>query len=154
LERLADRLRIRAGDLASRYTKLPVADKLEEYRDDINEIITEVLAGLKDCEQVQIVTGEFGTAEAPERRSVARVYPERVARQLDAKVSDFIETKVTPRSRRAARTLLSALALGMMVYLAFVFVDTVARGQFTWTLRIAAVLAFVGICGALWYFVP
>ncbi|MFQ5490069.1 MAG: hypothetical protein ACE5GE_05040, partial [Phycisphaerae bacterium] len=48
-----------------------------------------------------------------------------------------------------AWTAVSALALGVMVYLAYLFVDAGTRGQFTWRLRFFSVAAFVGICALL-----
>lgn len=43
----------------------------------------------------------------------------------------------------------SALALGVMIYLAYLFVDAGTRGQFTWRLRLFSAVAFVGICALL-----
>ena len=42
--------------------------------------------------------------------------------------------------------IVSAAALGVMIFLAYLFLDSGTRGQFTWPLRIFAVAAFVGIC--------
>lgn len=43
-------------------------------------------------------------------------------------------------------TIVSAIALAAMVYLAYLFLDAGTRGQFTWPLRVFSVVAFVGIC--------
>lgn len=43
-------------------------------------------------------------------------------------------------------TIVSAIALAAMIYLAYLFLDAGTRGQFTWPLRIFSVVAFVGIC--------
>jgi hypothetical protein len=43
-------------------------------------------------------------------------------------------------------TVISGVVLAVMIYLAYLFLDAGTRGQFTWPLRLFAVLAFVGIC--------
>jgi hypothetical protein len=48
-----------------------------------------------------------------------------------------------PRNLWAA---VSVVVLGVMIFLGYLFLDSGTRGQFTWTLRIAAVVGFVGIC--------
>ena len=39
-----------------------------------------------------------------------------------------------------------AATLAAMIFLAYLFLDSGTRGQFTWPLRIFAVVAFVGLC--------
>ena len=58
------------------------------------------------------------------------------------------QQKPAPHPARLAPhwTLVSAIALAAMVYLAYLFLDAGTRGQFTWPLRIFSVVAFVGIC--------
>ncbi len=45
--------------------------------------------------------------------------------------------------------LLLIALLVAMIYLAYLFLDSGTRGQFTWPLRIICAIAFVGICGFL-----
>ncbi len=40
----------------------------------------------------------------------------------------------------------SVAALGVMIFLAYLFLDADTRGQFTWTLRIFSVAAFAAVC--------
>jgi hypothetical protein len=47
----------------------------------------------------------------------------------------------------------SVLVLGILLYLAYLFLDTGTRGQLTGALRLLIGISFVGICAALWYFV-
>ncbi|MCH7813261.1 MAG: hypothetical protein IID40_04490 [Planctomycetes bacterium] len=51
--------------------------------------------------------------------------------------------------RPGIRTVLAAVVLAVMIFLAYLFLDSGTRGQFTWPLRIFSALAFVGICVAL-----
>lgn len=46
-------------------------------------------------------------------------------------------------------SVISAVALAAMIYLGYLFLDAGTRGQFTWLLRLFAVVAFATICGAL-----
>ncbi len=58
-----------------------------------------------------------------------------------------------PRLGQWAGFAASLLVFGVLLYLAYLFLDTSTRGQFNRGLRTVAALAFVGICCALWYFV-
>ncbi|MHC4609875.1 MAG: hypothetical protein ACYS7M_05960 [Planctomycetota bacterium] len=68
--------------------------------------------------------------------------------------------RAAPRAIPAARgwlgwsvplpwAILASAALAAMIFLAYLFLDSGTRGHFTWPLRIFAVVAFVGLCGAL-----
>lgn len=58
------------------------------------------------------------------------------------------QRKAAPHAARLAPhwTLVSAITLAAMIYLAYLFLDAGTRGQFTWPLRVFSVVAFVGIC--------
>ena len=154
LQDVAGELRRRLRDHVAPHTKLPVGAKLDEHAAEIEDLIVGILEGLADSAHVGIVTREFGSPQARRHRTAVRVDPEQVVQEISSQVSEFFDTKVAPWMVRAVRTTLTMLALGILVYLAFVFVDSGTRGHFTWTLRIAAAVAFVGMCGALWYLVP
>ncbi|UCG32657.1 MAG: hypothetical protein JSU68_13450 [Phycisphaerales bacterium] len=148
--RVAERLRRQYLPKIAENSRIP-ADKIEEHAEDIDKVIAEVLRGLSKSGRVEIASEEWGTPADPRHRAAVRVFPEKLARELRATITDFVETELTPLMRRTAGTLLSMFALCILLYLAYVFVDTGTRGHFTRTLRVAAALAFVGICGALWY---
>ncbi|MCP4247722.1 MAG: hypothetical protein GY778_11795 [bacterium] len=67
-----------------------------------------------------------------------------------------IQAKTMPHDRTrlqverpGIRAVLAAVVLAAMIFLAYLFLDSGTRGQFTWPLRIFSALAFVGICVAL-----
>lgn len=148
--RVAERLRRQYLPKIAENSKIP-ADKIEEHAEDIDKVIAEVLRRLSKSGRVEIASEDWGTPEDPRHRAAVRVFPEKLAGELLDAITEFVDTRLTPWMRRTAGTLLSMFALCILLYLAYVFVDTGTRGHFTWTLRVAAALAFVGICGALWY---
>jgi hypothetical protein len=150
IARAAEGIRRRYLPKLALHTKLPI-EKLDKHAEEVDGVIADVLRRLSDSEQVQISIENVGTPKAPRHRAAVRVEPENLAAELRDKVSEFVDTRLTPLMRRTAGTLLSMFALCILLYLAYVFVDVGTRGHFTWTLRVAAALAFVGICGALWY---
>ena len=152
-ERVARRLRVRYLPKLAEHSKIP-RDKIEEHAEDIENVLADVLRKLSESGRVEITAQNWGSDREPRHRAAVRVHPERLARELRDTVTEFVETELTPLMRRTAGTLLSMFALCILLYLAYVFVDTGTRGHFTWTLRVAAALAFVGICGALWYLGP
>ena len=48
-----------------------------------------------------------------------------------------------------AFTVVMALAIAAFLGVGYVFLDAGTRGQFTWRLRIAAVVAFAAVCVAM-----
>ena len=128
----------------------------EIYRNrrDLEKGIAELLSELRDTEHVEVFTESYGHDGKEAFRSAVRVqHPQDIARVYQAKAKDVFTKEVVPRGRRFAVTGVSLVILSILVYLAYLFVDTGTRGHFTWTLRIATVAAFVGICSALWYVV-
>ena len=112
------------------------------------------MSELRDTDHVEVFTESYGHDGEETFRSAVRVqHPQDIARVYQAKAKDVFTQEVVPRGRRFAITGVSLVILSILVYLAYLFVDTGTRGHFTWTLRIATVAAFVGICTALWYVV-
>lgn len=129
--------------------------KIKRNQGDVEEGLVELLQGIEDSEHVEIITESTSADGTGAFRSAIRVrHPGDIAQgvkeQFFEKAAPLIE-KVAPRGRRLAMTGVSLAALGILVFLAYVFVDTGTRGHFTWTLRFLTVTAFVGICTALWY---
>ena len=128
--------------------------EIQRNRRDLEKGIAELLNELRDTEHVEVFTESFGHDGKDGFRSAVRVqHPQDIARVYQAKAKDVFTQEVVPRGRRFAITGVSLVLLSILVYLAYLFVDTGTRGHFTWTLRIATVAAFVGICSALWYVV-
>jgi hypothetical protein len=78
--------------------------------------------------------------------------PDGARRAFDVASTEFRQWS-GPRLGQWAGFAASLLVFGVLLYLAYLFLDTSTRGQFNRGLRTVAALAFVGICCALWYFV-
>lgn len=76
---------------------------------------------------------------------------------VSVKISDRenFPQRILPRFMRGERggslafTVVMALAIAAFLGVGYVFLDAATRGQFTWRLRIAAVVAFAAVCVAM-----
>ena len=53
------------------------------------------------------------------------------------------------RSKGILTWVLTAFAIGALLYLGYLLLDASTRGQFTWSLRLASLLTFAALCAAM-----